>query len=61
MKENNINNENLTANYNSFIWKILNQNFLKNKENISLELYFDLGKQFQHEDVEFSMNFTMKF
>ncbi len=59
---NNYNNnnydENESDNYNSFIWKILNQNFLKNKENITIEIYFDLDKEFQHEDVEFSLNFT---
>lgn len=44
--------------FNSFIWKILNQNFMKVKENITLELYFDLGKEFEQEDVEFSLNFT---
>jgi hypothetical protein len=36
----------------------LNQNFLKTRENITLELYFDLGKEFEQEDVEFSLNFT---
>jgi hypothetical protein len=44
--------------YNNFIWKILNQNFLKNKEMINIEIFFDLGKDFEHEDVEFSLNFT---
>jgi hypothetical protein len=44
--------------FNSFIWKILNQNFMKVKENITLELYFDLGKEFEQEDIEFSLNFT---
>jgi hypothetical protein len=58
VKENTNNIENSTASYNSFIWKILNQNFLKSKENISIEIYFDLGKDFMHEDVEFSLNFT---
>jgi hypothetical protein len=46
------------ANHNSFLWKILNQNFLKTKEAITIQIYFDLGKEFQHEDVEFSLNFT---
>jgi hypothetical protein len=54
----NSNLENSTYHYNSFIWKILNQNFLKSKENVTIEIYFDLGKDFEHEDVEFSMNFT---
>ena len=31
---------------------------MKVKENITLELYFDLGKEFEQEDVEFSLNFT---
>jgi hypothetical protein len=44
-------------NTNSFIWKILNQNFLKSKELLTIEVYFDLGKDFEHEDVEFSLNF----
>jgi len=47
-----------SKNYNSFIWKILNQNFIKHKENVVIELYFDLGKNFQHEDVEFSLKFV---
>jgi hypothetical protein len=47
-----------SANFNSFIWKILNQNFLKYKENVTIEIYFELGKEFQNEDVEFSLNFT---
>ena len=45
-------------NYNSFIWKILNQNFNKQKESVAIDLYFDLGKSFINENVEFSLNFT---
>jgi len=45
-------------NYNSFIWKILNQNFIKHKETVSIDLFFDLGRNFVNEDVEFSLNFT---
>lgn len=54
--------ENLTnfnkVNNNNFIWKILNQNFIKTRENVTLQVFFELGKDFQHEDVEFSLNFT---
>jgi hypothetical protein len=55
-----INNQNDTilVSSNTFIWKILNQNLIKSKENVTIEIYFDLGKEFEHEDVEFSLNFT---
>jgi hypothetical protein len=43
---------------NIFVWKFVNQNFIKMKENITVEIYFDIGKEFTHEDVEFSLNFT---
>lgn len=39
-------NYNATMNYNSFVWKILNQNFLRSKQKIALEVYFDLGQEF---------------
>lgn len=54
---NDFNDNDSSKNYNSFIWKILNQNFIKHKENVVIELYFDLGKNFQHEDVSFSLKF----
>ena len=52
------NNDTFLISSNSFIWKILNQNLMKSKENITIEIYFDLGKEFENEEVEFSLNFT---
>lgn len=49
---------NATLNYNSFVWKILNQNFFRSKQRINIEVNFDLGNEFKHEEVEFSLNFT---
>jgi hypothetical protein len=46
------------TNSNIFVWKFVNQNFIKMKENITVEIYFDIGKEFTHEDVDFSLNFT---
>lgn len=53
-----LNNDTYLVSSNSFIWKILNQNLIKNKENVTIEVYFDLGKEFENEEVEFSLNFT---
>jgi hypothetical protein len=44
--------------YNSLIWKVLNQNFVHLGQNVTVELYFDLGKEFVNEDIEFNLNFT---
>ena len=44
--------------YNWFIWKLLNQNFLKEVELLKIEVYFDLDSEFKKTDVKFSLNFT---
>lgn len=52
------NTTNSTESYNSFIWKMVNQNYMKQNETFHIEIEFDLGKDFLNETVEFSMNFT---
>ena len=52
------NTTNSTEAYNSFIWKMVNQNYMKQNETFHIEIEFDLGKEFLNETVEFSMNFT---
>jgi len=44
--------------YNWFIWKLLNQNFMKTIEKVKIEIFFNLGKEFESTDVHFSVNFT---
>jgi hypothetical protein len=44
--------------YNSFVWKVLNQNLMKNKEKLTIDIYFQLGKDFELFDVDFNLNFT---
>lgn len=53
---NDTNNE--TKSYNSFIWKMVNQNYMRQNETFHIEVEFDLGKRFIDEKVEFSLNFT---
>lgn len=52
------NNLNETKSYNSFIWKMVNQNYMKQNETFHIEIEFDLGKRFIDEKIEFSLNFT---
>jgi len=45
--------------YNSFLWKIFNQNLMKVSEYLMIDIYFQLGKDFEKLDVEFNLfNFT---
>lgn len=62
---NNITNHNTVENFNPvvhhhnwFIWKLLNQNFMKMGEKVKIEVYFQLGKEFENSTVLFSFNFT---
>ncbi len=45
-------------NYNWFIWKIFNENYLKTEEYISIEVVFQLGEFTENLKVDFSLNFT---
>ena len=45
--------------YNSFLWKIMNQNMASSlSEMIKIEIFFQLGKDFENFDLEFNLNFT---
>jgi len=57
-KEDSLRIENQQLHYNWFIWKILNQNFLRTTERINIEIYFQLGKEFEKVEVNFNYNFT---
>jgi len=54
-----ISDENKSKNdTNSFIWKVVNQNVLKLKEKMNIEVYFDKFKNMDPKDIKFSLNFT---
>jgi len=45
--------------YNYFVWKLVNQNFIKgSKEKIDIEIIFNLGVEFEKFDLDFNLNFT---
>jgi hypothetical protein len=50
--------DNNYTDHNSLVWKVINQNFVRIPQNVTVEIYFDLGKDFINEDVEFYLNFT---
>ena len=52
-KNNNFNDMNV--NYNKFIWKIINQNFIEFKEKVTIEIYFSLGNNFDPNLVDISL------
>ena len=46
-------------NFNNFIWKIINQNFIQYKEKINIEIIFNLGETFDPKFVELNLkNYT---
>ena len=48
---------NNNQNFNWFVWKILNENFMKKEENLKIEVLFDVGDNFDQMKIDFSLNF----
>jgi hypothetical protein len=52
----NINKQEMS--FNSLIWKLLNPNIIHLKQNITIQIFFDLGKDFLYSDVGFNLPFN---
>jgi hypothetical protein len=49
---------NITYNYDRFIWNLINENYDKSDETVKIELFFDMEETFYSENIFVNLNFT---